>query len=359
MQLLEYFYDRNNDFFIYHERKCSLSDNPKILLYGPPCSGKTSILLDYLSTLNDEKVLYIDFKDPKFSFYDIIEEDVNSFIEENDIKYLALDHYIKDYFIELPTVSQIIIVSNEPYLFDDEFKQIKLALLDYEEFFSFQKRGNETQVFNQFLRLGTFPGLAIHPIPKEQYFLNFLHSNFDESEQKLLNVLAHFNATTVTTHQLYTYAKERYKISKDLIYKQISMLHQQGLIHYVSNFENQKHKKLFLFDFALAKYLSFSQNFPRQFETMIVLSLIKHNVQFNAFGLNSYITHNRTLIEPTAFETEANFWKKAHNKFSLYKKANIKKVYAITVNLQYEFYIENISFEALPFYEWVVINDEN
>ncbi|CAA6809894.1 MAG: Unknown protein [uncultured Sulfurovum sp.] len=306
-----------------------------------------------------EKVLYIDFQDPKFIFRDIMEEDVQSFIEVNAIDYLVFDHYSHNYFEYLPTVKQLIIISSTDYLYGESFETLKLPLLDYEEFFSFQKRGTEKQIFNQFLKQGTLPQLAIQSTPKEQLFLNFIRSHFSTSEQKLLTVLAYFNGATVTTFQLYTHAKERYKISKDLIYKQIKDFEEKNIITFIHHVESPKQKKLLFFDFALAKYLSLSQHFPKQFETMVALSLLKHNVPFKTFGLNTYITNVNNLILPAPFETEESFWKKAHNKFIIYKKQKVKKVFVITVASNFEFRIENIVFEALPFYEWVVINDEN
>jgi hypothetical protein len=336
-----------------------MPEENKVFISGSPASGKTSLALDYLMNFDTEEVLYIDFEDPKFAFSDIMEEDVQSFVEANEIDYLVLDHYSHEYFEYLPIVKQLIIISSTDYAYDKSFKTLKLPLLDYEEFFSFQKRGTEKQIFNQFLKQGTLPQLALHQTPKEQLFLNFLRSHFTESEQKLLTVLAYFNGVTVSTFQLYTHAKERYKISKDLIYKQIKNFEKRNIITFIENIENPKQKKLLFFDFALAKYLSLSQNFPKQFETMVALSLLKHNVAFKSFGLNAYVTHMRNLILPAPFETEENFWKKAHNRFSTYKKQKIKKVYVITVASNFEFTIENIVFEALPFYEWVVINDEN
>ena len=232
-------------------------------------------------------------------------------------------------------------------------------MLDYEEFFSFQKRGTERQIFNHFLRQGTLPQLAIETAPKEQLFGIFIQSHFSVSEQKLLVVLAHFNTSTVSTHQLYAYAKERYKISKDLIYRQIKSLNQRAIITFVEDISSPTAKKLIFFDFALAKYLSLTQSFPKQFDTMIALSLIKHRVAFKAFGISGYLTNQNNLIIPAPFDNEESFWKKAHSKFLSYKKVKAKKIYIITVTAQYRFEIESIEFEALPFYEWVVINDEN
>jgi hypothetical protein len=358
MQLLEYFYDRNNSIPLYRPRKFSMPKANRVFIYGAPASGKTSLALDYLMNFDSEELLYIDFNDPKFAFLDIMEEDIEHFVEANAIKYLVLDHYTHGYFDSFPMVEQLIVISSTNYDYEEHFEKLNLPLLDYEEFFSFQKRGTEKQIFNQFLKQGTLPQLAINPTPKEQLFLSFLHSHFSPSEQKLLILLAHFNGATVTTFQLYTYAKERYKISKDLIYKQIKSFEEQGIIRFIPNIENPKQKRLLFFDFALAKYLSLNQTFPKQFESMVALSLLKHNIAFKSFGLNAYIDYRNTLILPAPFETEESFWKKAHKRFSSYKQAKIKRVIIVTVNAQYEFEIEKIKFEALPFYEWVVINDE-
>jgi len=359
MQLLEYFYDRNNDIQTYNQRKFNISDASKIFVYGSPASGKTSMALDYLMNFNPDSVLYIDFQDPKFEFRDVMEEDIDGFIEANEIEILVLDHYEHEYFEILPTVKQLIIVSANYYEYDEGFQKLELPLLDYEEFFSFQKRGTEKQIFNLFLRQGTLPQLATQSSPKEQLFLNFIRSHFSKSEQKLLNILAHFNGATVTTYQIYSYAKERYKISKDLIYKQINAFQEQGIISFIIDIDSPKQKKLLFFDFALAKYLTLSQSFPRQFETMIALSLIKHKISFKSFGMNTYIINNQKLILPAPFENEESFWKKAHNRFNSYKKKGIRKVFVVTVGSQFEFSIENIKFEALPFYEWVVISTES
>ena len=358
MELLEYFHDRNNDITTYRPRKFNIPQASRILLYGSPASGKTSMVLEYIMNYDPEEVLYIDFKDPKFQFRDMMEEDADGFIEANEIELLVLDHYEHEYFEILPKVEKLIIVSSTYYDYGEDFTYLNLPLLDYEEFFSFQKRPTERQFFDLFLKQGTLPQLATASAPKEQLFQNFIRSHFDESERKLLNVLAHFNGAAVTTHQLYTYAKERYKISKDLIYKQIKTLEAKGVISFIADFQNSSQKKLLFFDYALAKYLTLSQNFPKQFDTMIALSLHKHNIAFKAFGITGYLTEKHCLIIPAAFEGESSFWKKAHKRFPNYKKAGVKKIYIVTVTNRYEFEIENIKFEALPFYEWIIINDE-
>jgi hypothetical protein len=357
MELLEYFYDRDNTITLYHQRKFSIAKVEKTLIYGSPSSGKSYLVFDYLMNFDPEDTLYIDFKDPKFHFRDIISEDIEGFIMANSIKVLVLDHYKHDYFERLPRVRELIIISDIFYDYGDSFSYLEVPLLDYEEFFSFQKHNSERQIFNLFLKKGTFPQVAIQSMPKEQLFQLFIQSHFNDSEQKLLNILAHFNGSTVTTFQLYSYAKERYKISKDLIYRQIKDFLNRGIIIFISDAINKSSKKLLFFDFALAKYLTLTQKFPKQFDTMVALSLVKHHINFKSFGVRGYITDKNELITPAPFESEDSFWKKAHNGFPIYKKCGVKRVNIITVATNYEFSIENITFEAMPFYEWVVIND--
>jgi hypothetical protein len=357
MQLLEYFYDRNNEITTYHQRKFTIPSLPKLLIFGAPASGKSSMVLDYLMALDSEDFLYIDFRDPKFLFRDMMEEDIEGFVEANGIKLVVLDHYEHGYFEHFPFVEELIVISDSYYDYGEGFGVLEVPLLDYEEFFSFQKRGGERQIFNLFLRQGTLPQLATYSMPKEQLFLNFLKTHFTDSEQRLLAILAHFNGAVVTTFQIYSYAKERYKISKDLIYKQIANFQARGVIYFISDMRHPKSKKLLFFDFALAKYLSLTQSFPKQFDTMVALSLLKHQIAFEAFGMMGYLTEDRVLMLPAPFESEESIWKRAYNRFVEYKKINLKRVYIITVAARFEFKIEHILFEALPFYEWVVIND--
>jgi hypothetical protein len=115
---------------------------------------------------------------------------------------------------------------------------------------------------------------------------------------------------------------------------------------------------MLLFDFAFAKYLTIGQPFIMQFDTMIALALIKHHIDVQTLGIHGYITKENELIIPAPFESEESLWVKSQSKFSIYKKYGIKKVTIVTVANAYEYDIEKLHFEALPFDEWSVINDE-
>lgn len=186
----------------------------------------------------------------------------------------------------------------------------------------------------------------------------FLRSTFDENEQKLLLVLSQHHTKHLTTNQIYTFAKEKFKVSKDWLYKTVKLFTEERLIFFIEDRYQKSGKKMLLFDFAFAKYLTMGQPFIMQFDSMIALSLMKHGTEIQTLGIHGYVTAQNELIIPAPFESEESLWVKSQNKFSLYKKYGIQKVTIVTVANAYEYDIEKLHFEALPFDEWSVIHDE-
>jgi hypothetical protein len=115
---------------------------------------------------------------------------------------------------------------------------------------------------------------------------------------------------------------------------------------------------MLVYDFAFVKYLTAHQPFGTQFDSMVALTLIKHTIAFKTLGIHGYLTRENELIIPAPFESEESLWVKSHKRFSLYKKYGIQKVTVVTVTNSYHFSIEKIRFEALPFYEWTVLHQE-
>jgi hypothetical protein len=133
---------------------------------------------------------------------------------------------------------------------------------------------------------------------------------------------------------------------------------QEKLVLFIDDRYQKSGKKMLLFDFAFAKYLTVGQPFIMQFDTMIALELMKHNIDVQTLGIHGYVTKDNELIIPAPFESEESLWVKSQSKFSIYKKYNIKKVTIVTVANTYKYHIEQLHFEALPFNEWSVINNE-
>jgi len=359
MDILDYFYNLDYSSINFFPRKYKLKEFKRALIYGAPSVGKSYIVFDYINSFDREKSLYIDLQDPKVEFNPISIDEIEEFVVENGIELVVLDHYIEGFLFRDIKVEKLIVVSHSPFVELENFSQVRVFALDFEEFFSFQKRSLEKYIFNLFLKRGTLPQLAISiDTPREELLKDFLRKNFTKLEENILVLLSHFNCSNVTSYQIYTYAKRRFRVSKDTIYKKIKEFKRKDIIFFIEDRVNRNLKKMVIFDFVLASYLSLSQNFLKQFDNMIVVSLIKHQIDIRLFNGVGYITSKNNLIIPAPFESRESALKKANLNYSLYKEWGVESVYIVTVSNQYGFRVNDIYFEAFPFYEWVLINDE-
>ncbi|MDD5406402.1 MAG: hypothetical protein PHE73_05640 [Sulfurovaceae bacterium] len=353
MELLEYLQNNTptNDYFI--PRKCILPMTGNINLCGARGTGKTALVFDFISQFEKKSVLYIDMDDPNLLFNPLLE--LQQYIIQNSIKLLIVDHFYK-HDLKLPRVDQTIIISREPCSIDD-FDNIELLPLDYEEFLASENQIVQTNAFTHFLKSGTLPIMTKAYKSHQNILKQFMQSRFDIQEFKLLSILAEHHTEHLSVNQIYTFAKEKFKISKDWLYLTLKSFQDEGLIYFVDDISKKGGKKLIIYDTAVAKYMTFKHTFMMQFDSAIAMTLIKHKERFETLGIHGYVTADLTLIIPAPFDSEEGMWAKSQKKFSIYKRNGIKKVMMITVANQYEFSIENISFEAMPFYEWSITED--
>jgi len=356
MDLLEFYYDNPPTNENYIERKLNLPDNNYINLCGARGCGKSAFILEYLAQ-KETKILYIDLEDPKLLMQTYDTLPIYEFIQENDIEELILDHYTDELALELPNVKKIITVSRLPTQMEN-FEVLRLYPLDYEEFLAFEHTGHDNIAFNHFLKVGTLPFSALYQKSLSLNLKLFFQHQFIENEQSLMLILSRYNTQPLTTHQIYSYTKEYFKISKDSVYKMIKQLQQEGVIYFIDNAIPRSGKKLIVYDFALAKYLSTHHSFNTNFDALIAMSLIKQTKKFKTFGIYGYITSSQELIISAPFESEESIWVKSQNLYSLYKKYHISKVSIITVANSFNFQIENTIFEAIPYTEWSIIDDD-
>jgi len=357
MQLLEYFYELSikNDFF--RQRKVQIQQYESFMLYGARGTGKSTLVIEYLQSLDEGSWIYIDCQDPIFALEDIDSGMLDDFIEEESIQTVILDHYYDGFLDTMPQCQQLGVVSRKKYALGLTHSA-ELYPLDYEEFLSFERGMSAENSFNHFLKVGTLPIVAHNNLHAFTiYMRNFFYASFDDDESRLMLILARYQGHRVTTHQIYNHAKEHFRISKDWVYKTIQNFTEEGLILFVDDIDTKGAKKMILYDFALSKYLSKFQPFPVTFDAIIVLALAKHRIAFKAIGNHGYIISNNELIVPSAFQSQENFWQKAYNKIHIYKKYDIRKVSIVSVSNQYQFSLNDIEFEAMPFYEWSILNE--
>lgn len=359
MELLEYYHNQRLSTEKYITRKLNIPDG-YINLFGVRGAGKTTLVMDLLQQEDTDTILYIDLDSTHLLFDNITTESLQKYIDKNKIKLLIIDDYQKDYLTNYPKVDRLIIISRTP-LDDNHLTPIELFPLDYEEFLAFESNSSQTQTvgFNHFLRSGTLPYLAKSQKNHINAMKIFIDSSFDKNELKLLIILAQHHTKHITTNQIYKLAKEKFQISKDWLYKTIKLFQDEKIVIFIEDRYKKSGQKMLLFDFAFAKYLTIGEPFIIQFDTMIALALMKHQIRVQTLGVHGYITTENELIIPAPFESEDSLWIKSQSKFSIYKKHNIAKVTIITIANHYEYEIEKIHFEALPFDEWSIISQED
>jgi hypothetical protein len=357
MELLEYFHAQHyqNEKYVY--RKTEISPSGDINLFGVRGSGKSAMLIEYLQEEDEDTTLYIDMEEPNLIFDEITPLSLQRYIDRNGITLLALDHYEAGHLERFPNVDRLIVVTRPP-LEDAQFTPMELFPLDYEEFLAFESTPSATNAFNHYLKSGTLPAMARSHRSTILQMKQFWQSHFTPNEQKLLLILAQHHTKHLTTHQIYSFAKEKFKVSKDWLYKTIKSYTEEKLLLFINDRYQKGGKKMILFDFAFAKYLTTGQPFITQFDTMVALAMFKHGIEFETLGIHGYITQENELIIPSPFESEESLWAKSQTKFSLYKQHGVQKVTIVTVANSYEYDIEKLHFEALPFYEWTVLHDE-
>jgi hypothetical protein len=255
-------------------------------------------------------------------------------------------------------VKQLVLVSRDKNSIN-KLPKYQLLPLDYEEFLGFDRFLTPQSAFNHFLKLGTMPKIAKGSIYELYFNLKELFlEKFDNLESRLLLILAKFHSRRASTYQIYTTAREHFKISKDWTYKTIKEFEKEGIIYFFDEALLKGAKKMVLYDFALTKYLNRAITFNQIFDSTISLALIKHKFNFASFGNLGYIIFNRKrVIIPAPFETKEQLKSKVSKLLKEFKKFEIESVAIVTVSNRYSFELGDTLFEAIPFYEWTVLNE--
>ncbi len=349
MEIFEQFFNINTKIDNFLPRSINLPNDKSFQLIGARATGKSALILNYLSKKPKHSYLYIDCQDPAFIFEDIDEDELQRFINEESIQTLVLDHYFNGFIEKLPKVKQIIIVSRDVCEF--EFPLYRLYPLDFNEF---SKNNINSANFNSYTKKGSLPSVAIS---NERYIKlkEIFFEKFDEGDGKVLLVLALFNTKIATANQIYQKAKEHFKISKDWLYATLKRFEDEGVLYRIKKLESGYGDKIMLYDFAFAKYLNKYQTFINSFDSIVALALLKQNIDIVALSnpLGYLQLNNNRLIIVAPFESEEIFWKKAYTNISIYNQISPSQVQIITISNSYQFSINNINFKAIPFFEWI------
>ncbi len=354
MEILDFFYSNLPIIENFTPRKIQISSSNYLNLYGAHGVGKSTLALDYLHQFDKSKVLYIDFENPNMMFVKNI--DIERFVSTNGIDIVVFDHFNNEAANRIQA-KQHIIITREP-MDDAKIDKLKLMPLDFEEFLAFENAANSATSFTNFLKSGSLPQFAKIQKTKDHELKEFVKSRFNFEELRLLAFLSAFNTRHISIHQIYTMSKEHFKLSKDWLYTTINRFQSEGILYFVEDTMPKPSKKLIFYDTALAKYLNRNQTFMIQFDAALIMELIKREEEVKTFYNLGYLNSSQLLTIPAPFESEESIWAKSQKKISHLKKEKIKAVNIITVANSFEYTIDNIIFEAMPFYEWSLADIE-
>lgn len=245
----------------------------KTLIYGPPKSGKTSLALDYITSLNisSKKIVYLDCQDPRVQIEEAKSELLKLFLEKK-IEFLILDSYSPTF--SLPNLPSILLISPTP-LSLPSFSLLKTRNLSFAEYVSFDRKNSSIPtLLKNFIKDGNLPQT---PFLAEFQKTKIKQENLKitlEENYPLLCKLASFSSSKLTTNQFYSILKKERKISKDRLYEFWERMGSEGIMISIPHIQESKNKKIYFYDFSLPKILSPQSTILQILENMFVLELL-------------------------------------------------------------------------------------
>ncbi len=356
MTTLEACYELDFSKIEFLERKARIT-HPKTLLLGPPKSGKSYLIYDYLSNFDVEEYLYIDFHDFKNSKKEIV-QNLTSFILQNNIKVLILENF--DFSFKLPSCDSIIITAqSSKKLFG--FKQLTLMPLDFEEFLLHDNRHqNTTNSFNYFLKYGNLPEIINYDEHKKLKRLQEILELYcqDKTQIEILKLLIISIDEKKSINQLFTTLKKSQKISKDKFYETCKAFEANKTIFFIEKYQQSKAvKKVYIYNHAFLTATSHIKKFKNEFANLIFLELVKsHEKIYYHDYIDFYIPQTKTALLALPFFNNLVMNSLKRKLFNTLDELKVKHLYIITIGNSESFFYENIKIDVVPFYEWALLN---
>ncbi|HIP45374.1 MAG TPA: ATP-binding protein [Sulfurospirillum arcachonense] len=352
MEILENLYDIKHKNNHYHERKLSINSK-KTLINGVKKSGKTSLIIDYLSNFIQDEILYIDLKDTRVDTK-VIAKNLKNFLVNKPIKILVIENF--DNSFELPKVEEIILTCFERI---EGFETLTLYPLDFEEFISFDARhSNIEHIFQIYANTGSYPQVILNSSNSVHWSMQeMLHVMIsDNTEFEIFKKFSEAQSSKISLFQIYNQLKSTIKISKDSLYKKVKKLEEEKMLFLVEKYGSPKSsKKLFLIDFALKNALTFKKEFLKRFENMVFLELMKkgYKIYYSDF-IDLYIPKKNYGVLCIPFLPQEMIKLRLQKILVHVKELGIKKIDIVTVGNEGEFWLKNTKCSILPFWDWAL-----
>ncbi|WP_456381446.1 hypothetical protein [Hydrogenimonas sp.] len=354
MQQLEAFFESTPKAVGFTKRKIEIPLHT-FNLYGPPKSGKTWAVLDYLSRMPKKRHLYIDLADLRVDRHTLLEE-LQSFIDRHRIEVVVFDHC--DDPFPIPVCRQSIFVGRRP-LRETSLPTLELPPLDFEEYLLFEKGSLHLEhSFSRYLRTGSLPLMtSVHESLLTMRLHETVRSIFPLPNERLLfRYMARFTGKPVTPHQLYTAMKREHKVSKDWLYRTIKSWEERRILAWLPRYEQPgAAKRLLFFDFALPASMYFERSLMGQLYSIAARRLLRRyprTVFTDKLDFLEPQTSRAILLSPFANPQSAAV-KVAALAHEL-DRFPIGKIVILTVSNRFEFMFETIPVEAKPFYAWML-----
>ena len=355
MNILEQTYELNFDKINFNERKKSI-DFKNTIIIGPPKSGKSYLIYDYLSSYKREQYLYIDFADYKNEIK-YTQKELESFIEKNAIEVLVLENF--DFSIDLPHNIESIIITTKINKKINGFEFIHLDGLDFEEFLLFDiKHQNSSNSFNSFLKFGNFPEIIEYPEskkPMRNLEICQLYCD-DKTEQRILFLLIKNAGEKKSIFQLFNSLKKEIKISKDRFYKTCELFEQNRVIYFCEKYKQPKAvKKIFVHNHALLDIVSYKKNFNNLFKNMVYLELNKRYREiFYLDNIDFFLPNESEVILAIPFFNSIISSTIISKLLPMIEIYNIKTITIVTISGEQSLFIGELEATIIPFNSWAV-----
>ena len=353
MKTLEAAFETDFSKISFLERKISITSQ-RTILSGPPRSGKSYLIYDYLSNFKKQEYLYIDLKDPRNSI-DEIKNSIDEFIIQNDISTIAVENY--NFEFDIPNCNIIVISGENIHM--KGFENLKVNALDFEEFLLHDKKHNNIlSSFNYFLKYGNLPELiAIEENKKAsrvQEIIKLYAQN--NTEYEILKLLLRSLGEKKSVYQLFNTMKKSIKISKDKFYAYTEKCKNNNIIFFLQKYDQPRAvNKIFAYNHTFIDVFSHRKNFANEFANMIFLELKEYRDElYYLDGVDFYLPSINKIILSIPFFNPLiidSLTKKVIPAIDLY---DIKSIDIVTVGVEQSFYMQDIEVEVQPFYEWAL-----
>lgn len=338
-EVLDFFYNNPLPKKWLYPRKYSINGDGNKLIIAPPKYGKSSLLIEYASTLPKRSYIYLDLDDTRLTFE---AEELDLFCKQNSIKTVIIDNYY--YNFELPRAKTLILSSE----YDEKiegFEKIYLKGLDFEEFIAFQKtKGELSGLFGSYVKNGVLPELAtlsdLSAIKRAQEIPKLITSL--PQEEDVLRFLFGFIGANVSINHLFTLYKRGEKISKDRFYEIFKSLRDRGIIRLIPHLSKEVGGRLYFFDYGVRNANMLHKEYPKTLQNLLLLELERRfETIFTHEGVDFFIPEeNIGFISMPFLKGER-----------LQNLPPLKHIYILT-NGYFGQISKNVT--ALPFWEWLI-----